>query len=134
MQQKIIVHYVVGAVIGLLIGFVIWNTGVSRNSMMNSNQGMHMMPNGTMMNNNGMDMDDMMRSMNAGLQGKTGDDFDRVFLSEMIVHHQGAIDMAKLALTKAKHQEIKDLATAIITAQTNEINEMKGWLKSWFNL
>jgi uncharacterized protein (DUF305 family) len=75
----------------------------------------------------------MMASMNAGLQGKTGDAFDQEFLAEMIVHHQGAIDMAKLALSNAKHQEIKDLAQAIISAQTKEIGEMKQWQKSWYN-
>jgi uncharacterized protein (DUF305 family) len=91
-----------------------------------------MMPDGTMMGGN-TDMASMMANMNAGLQGKTGDTFDQEFLAEMIVHHQGAIDMAKLALTNAKHQEIKDLAQAIISAQTKEINEMRQWQKSWYN-
>jgi uncharacterized protein (DUF305 family) len=77
-------------------------------------------------------MSAMMANMNAGLQGKTGDAFDQEFIAEMIVHHQGAIDMAKLALTNAKHQEIKDLANAIISAQTKEITQMKQWQKSWY--
>lgn len=100
------------------------------NQMMN---GTHMMPNGEMMGNGGsMSMVDMMTSMNAELQGKTGDAFDQAFLSEMIVHHQGAVEMAKLALTNAKHQEIKDLAKAIIAAQNKEIGDMQTWQKSWF--
>lgn len=90
----------------------------------------HMMPDGTTMN--GMDMDTMMQNMNAGLQGKTGDAFDQEFIAEMIVHHQGAIDMAKLALTNAKHAEIKTLANAIIAAQTKEIAQMKGWQTAWY--
>jgi uncharacterized protein (DUF305 family) len=94
----------------------------------------HMMPNGEMMSNGteSMSMADMMTSMNAELQGKTGDTFDQVFLSEMIIHHEGAVEMAQLALTNAKHQEIKDLAKAIIAAQNKEIADMKGWAKAWY--
>lgn len=66
-----------------------------------------------------------------GLQNKTGDAFDEAFINEMIAHHQGAIDMANLATSNAKHQEIKDLAGAIITAQTQEIGEMESWQSQW---
>ncbi|MEO5646679.1 MAG: DUF305 domain-containing protein [Candidatus Paceibacterota bacterium] len=117
---------------GLLIGFLIWHKSPTAVPAMSSNS-MHTMPDGSMMGNNRSDMTSMMSSMNADLQGKTGDTFDQAFLSEMIVHHQGAIDMAKLAQTNAKHQEIKDLAGNIITAQTKEIAEMKAWQKSWYN-
>ena len=97
--------------------------------------GMHMMPNGQLMSNNGSSgMAQMMIDMNVGLIGKNGDEFDKAFLSEMIVHHEGAVQMAQLALKNAKHQEIKDLANAIIIAQTNEIAQMKEWEKSWYNL
>ena len=94
---------------------------------------MHKMPNGEMMHNSvqgGMqgEMDGMM----AGLAGKSGDDFDKAFLSEMIMHHEGAVDMAEAALQSAKHEEIKDMARAIITAQTAEINQMKGWQQAWY--
>jgi uncharacterized protein (DUF305 family) len=84
-------------------------------------------------NDRGMDMEVTMAGMNAGLTGKTGDTFDQAFLSEMIVHHQGAVEMAQLALTSANHKEIKDLANGIISAQNKEIAEMKAWQKSWFN-
>lgn len=79
------------------------------------------------MTDSSMTMDDMMTN----LQGKTGDEFDKAFLSEMITHHQGAISMAQLAATQAKHQEVKDLATAIVSAQTSEISQMEAWQKSW---
>ena len=49
----------------------------------------------------------------------------------MIEHHKGAVDMAKLALTNAKHQELKDMANDIITAQTKEITDMESWQKQW---
>jgi uncharacterized protein (DUF305 family) len=77
-------------------------------------------------------MSNTMQGMMNGLENKTGDDFDKAFISEMIVHHQGAIDMANAALKNAKHQEIKDLANAIISAQTKEINQMKEWQTNWY--
>lgn len=61
----------------------------------------------------------------------TGDDYDKAFIANMIVHHEGAVDMAKLALTNASRQEIKDMANDIISAQTGEITEMQQWQKQW---
>ncbi len=125
---------VVVGLVGILIGWLIWGQRVnSPQSIQSNTSARHMMPDGSMMGGDSNSMAGMMANMNAGLQGKTGDAFDQEFLAEMIVHHQGAIDMAKLALTNAKHQEIKDLATAIISAQTKEIGEMKVWQKAWYN-
>ena len=61
------------------------------------------------------------------LQGKTGDDFDRAFIEGMIEHHQGAIDMARLATRSAKHEEIRTLSEQIIAAQEAEIKHMRSW-------
>ena len=72
-----------------------------------------------------------MNDMTSDLKNKTGDEFDKAFIAEMIVHHQGAINMANLAKTNAKHQEIKSLADAIVAAQTKEISEMKSWQSQW---
>jgi uncharacterized protein (DUF305 family) len=80
----------------------------------------------------GSGMHEAMSGMMMGLEGKTGAAFDQAFLSEMIMHHQGAVDMAELALTNAQHQEIKDLAKAIIAAQKKEIADMKAWQQAWF--
>lgn len=60
-----------------------------------------------------------------------GEDYDKMFLANMIAHHQGAVDMANLALTNASHQEVKDLAKAIVSAQTSEITDMTAWQKTW---
>ena len=57
---------------------------------------------------------------------------DQHFLQMMIPHHEGAVDMANLALTKAKHPELKNLAQAIKIDQTQEIQKMKSWYKSWY--
>ena len=74
-----------------------------------------------------MSMDDM----TADLKGKTGDDYDKAFIASMIAHHEGAVEMAKLSEKNAKHQEIKDLSTNIISAQEKEISEMKQWQMDW---
>lgn len=60
-----------------------------------------------------------------------GEDYDRAFLSNMLAHHAGAIEMANLALTNASHQEVKDLAQAIISAQTSEVQDMTTWQARW---
>ena len=72
-----------------------------------------------------------MSDMNKELARKTGDDFDEAFLEMMIAHHQGAIDMANLAPTRAKHDEIKTLSQEIITAQNKEISDMQQWQMDW---
>ena len=72
-----------------------------------------------------------MADMNKELATKTGDDYDKAFLEMMIVHHQGAIDMASLSPTRAKHDEIKTLSQDIITAQKKEIADMQQWQMDW---
>jgi uncharacterized protein (DUF305 family) len=58
-------------------------------------------------------------------------DADVMFAQMMIPHHQQAIEMAKLAATRASMGEVKKLATAIEGAQQPEIDKMTGWLTSW---
>lgn len=50
------------------------------------------------------------------------------FRAKMIPHHQGAIDMAKVALIHAKDETTKALAAQIIKDQEREIAEMREWL------
>ena len=120
-------------VIGLLVGVVL--TGfVAGQSVNNNNSGMmRMMGMHTSTNSQGMmDDDDMsMGEMTTMLKNKTGDDFDKAFIEQMIIHHQGAIDMAKLAEANAKHDEIKNLAKDILSAQSKEIDEMQTWQTNW---
>jgi hypothetical protein len=84
---------------------------------------------GMMHGNDHMSMS--MTDMSEMLEGKTGDAFDKAFIEGMIPHHQGAIDMAELALQSAGHQEIKDLAKAIVAAQQQEIEQMQQWQQEW---
>lgn len=66
------------------------------------------------------------------LRGLKGKEFDIAFLSQMIVHHQGAVDMAEDALEVAKEPTTKTEAQKVVDAQKKEIDQMKGWLKEWY--
>jgi uncharacterized protein (DUF305 family) len=57
-----------------------------------------------------------------------------VFLSQMIPHHQSAIDMANLVPERTAHQELKDLSKNIIASQSSEVDRMNSWLSSWYSL
>lgn len=119
-KNKHLTHYAIGATIGIVVTLLIMCIFCCKNMGMMKKE-LHT-----------MDMSSMMADMNANLAGKQGDEFDKAFINEMIVHHEGAVDMAELALTNAKHPEIKTLANAIISAQTTEISQMKGWLEDWY--
>ncbi|MCL5999613.1 MAG: DUF305 domain-containing protein [Chloroflexi bacterium] len=58
--------------------------------------------------------------------------FDAQFIDSMIMHHQGAIDMAKQAQAEAQRPEIKKMAEDIIKAQQSEIDQMKQWRAAWY--
>ena len=55
---------------------------------------------------------------------------DRAFIDAMVPHHQGAVEMAEVALENAKHREIRDLAEDIVTAQEAEIEELRSIKKA----
>jgi uncharacterized protein (DUF305 family) len=57
---------------------------------------------------------------------------DAAFIENMIPHHEGAIAMAELALTKAKTKEVQTLAANIIKNQQEEITTIKAWYTTWF--
>lgn len=67
----------------------------------------------------------MMHNMHVAYTGNPDVDFR----THMIPHHQGAIDMAKVALKHAKDPATKQMAQKIIDDQEKEIAEMQDWLK-----
>ena len=69
-----------------------------------------------------------MTKMNQGMNVRPTGDSDRDFVTMMIPHHQGAIDMAKVELQYGKDPAMRKLARTIIAAQEREIAEMKRWL------
>jgi uncharacterized protein (DUF305 family) len=73
-----------------------------------------------------------MEHMDAAAALERARPFDRAFIDEMVGHHQGAIRMARAALSRTRDSEIKNLADAIVAAQTNEIVQMNDWRRAWY--
>ncbi len=133
-KKDALVYGLVGLLLGALIATLTASAAVNNNmGGMMSMMGMNTSPttgemfNDSMGDHGGMSMDGMSNS----LANRSGDKFDKVFIEQMIDHHQGAIDMAELAKKNAKHSEIKKMADDIIRAQDSEIDQMKDWQKAW---
>jgi uncharacterized protein (DUF305 family) len=77
-----------------------------------------------------MDHSSSMSGMSSGeditkLSSLRGAEFDRAWMTGMIAHHEGAIEMAKEVLQDGKDTAVNTLATAAVAAQDTEILEMK---------
>ena len=57
--------------------------------------------------------------------GAAGNATDRAFAGSMVPHHEGAVDMGRLARDEATHAELKALAEEIVTSQTAEIRTLR---------
>jgi len=81
----------------------------------------------------GMDYDQMghgSKGMGSGGMAKqmvaeNGKYSDKAFIDAMVPHHQGAIEMARVAQGNAEHEEIEELSRNIISSQQAEIQELK---------
>lgn len=51
-------------------------------------------------------------------------DMDGAFVTQMVPHHDSAIEMANIAERRAQHPEIANLADNIVSSQGDEISEM----------
>ncbi|MGK5628999.1 DUF305 domain-containing protein [Streptomyces sp. URMC 123] len=56
---------------------------------------------------------------------------DVSFAKGMIPHHRQAVEMSRMAATRASSQEVKTLAAEIEKAQAPEIEKLSGWLTIW---
>lgn len=64
----------------------------------------------------------------ASLKAATGVEAERIFLTLMIAHHQGGVEMAQAVLDRSRNRVVVDLATSIVNAQTSEIAVMQQML------
>ncbi len=53
-----------------------------------------------------------------------GEYSDKAFIDAMVPHHEGAVDMAKVALKNAQHEQVKQLSRDIVGAQEAEIKKL----------
>jgi uncharacterized protein (DUF305 family) len=79
-------------------------------------------------------MEEQVKQLSGELDDKTRNALDRAFVENMIVHHQGAIEMAEKVVDQTKRPEVKALAEEIIATQGAEVETMNGWLKKWYGL
>jgi len=86
------------------------------------------------MNQTEVSMEEQMKQLSSELDDKSANALDKAFVENMIVHHEGAIEMAKKVVGKTKRPEVKALAEEIITTQSTEVETMNGWLKAWYGL
>lgn len=130
MKKESIVTGVIGLLLGVVIvGFAAGQAVNNNNTGMMRMMGMHTDSNTQQTATNHGEMS--MSEMTEQLKNKTGDDFDKAFVEMMISHHEGAVAMAELIPSRAKHDEVKKLGEAIIAAQTKEISDMKQWQQDW---
>jgi uncharacterized protein (DUF305 family) len=80
------------------------------------------------MDHGSMGTEDMARQMVM----ENGKYSDRAFIDAMVPHHQGAVEMAEVALENAEHQQIRDLSEDIVSAQEAEIEELKSIKKEQY--
>lgn len=64
----------------------------------------------------------------AELSAASGVDAERIFLTLMIAHHEGALEMAEAVLDRSGDTAVRAFATSVITSQTSEIDVMKSML------
>lgn len=130
MKKESIVTGVIGLLLGVVIaGFAAGQAVNNNNTGMMRMMGMHTNDSTQQTATNHGEMS--MSKMTEQLKNKTGDDFDKAFVEMMISHHEGAVAMAELIPSRAKHDEVKKLGEAIISAQTKEIADMKQWQQDW---
>jgi uncharacterized protein (DUF305 family) len=84
------------------------------------------------MNHGGTAQDSRMSHSTGMNLGPADAEFDLRFIDAMTPHHQGAVEMAKVAQQQSKRPEIQKLAAEIIGAQDQEIAQMKQWRQAWY--
>lgn len=83
-----------------------------------------------------MEMDKTLMESMSNMKSKMKDmkmtgDFDVEFAYMMILHHQAAIDMSKVEITKGTDAQIKTIAHNIILSQKEEIEKMEMFVNNY---
>jgi uncharacterized protein (DUF305 family) len=104
------------------------NTNTAQNPPATEAENKQMQHDGSMMDGSGGMKHDMMEME----LGPADADYDLRFIDAMILHHQGAVAMAKEVRQKSTRLKLKQLANEIIQAQEKEIAQMQQWRKAWY--
>jgi uncharacterized protein (DUF305 family) len=74
----------------------------------------------------GMGMDTSLAAL------KNAPDFDRAFIEQMIPHHRMGVMMASMAQANSQRPQLRELQQAMVRVQSEEIEQMEGWYRSWY--
>jgi uncharacterized protein (DUF305 family) len=66
----------------------------------------------------------------SALEEAEGAEFDEMFLTMMVEHHEGAVEMANTEISEGENEDAIALARDIVEAQEAEIKEMNGLLEN----
>jgi len=60
--------------------------------------------------------------------------FDMRFINALIDQHRVSVAIAQLAQTQAEHEELRTLATQIVTDYNTAITQLEAWRQTWFEV
>lgn len=86
------------------------------------------------MDHRNMQMGGMGMSAMTELDKLSGRNYDIAYMSMMIEHHRGAVEMAQAALKASKDGRILKAARDIVAVQNREIAQLTGWLRAWYGV
>ncbi|HEY9311594.1 DUF305 domain-containing protein [Williamsia sp.] len=108
-----------------------WLTEWGQSMMTSGQRTTSSMPGMEMPGDSGMGMNGMMSAEDmAALQNAQGVDASRLYLTQMIAHHQGAITMAQNEIDSGQYPDTIMLARSIAVTQQQEITTMQTLLAS----
>lgn len=81
-----------------------------------------------------VDHGNMSMAAMAELGKLSGKDFDIAYMSMMIEHHRGAVQMAQQALRVSRDARIRGAAQDVINVQNKEITQLTDWLRRWYGV
>lgn len=58
--------------------------------------------------------------------------YDLTFIDEMIEHHKGGVEMAKIGEVKGYRKIIREMSSKMIKDQMNEIKKLRNWRNEWY--
>lgn len=70
-------------------------------------------------------MDDMDHGDMSEMLMEDGEYSDELFIDNMVPHHQGAVDVAEVAIENGEREEVRQLSEEIIASQEAEIEELQ---------
>ena len=115
MESKSLLFGIIGFILGGLIVSIAATVSSDTNKSETSSQSGH----------------SMSMASSDTLSKKSGADFDKAFLQQMIEHHEGAIEMAELAGDRAEHNEIKLFSLNILATQSKEVEALESLQQRW---